>query len=96
MTRRRLVDVDAFRALLDAAAAPRPDPYELRRALSLLAAAESTNPSRPWLSVDEAARLLGVSERTVRRHAAAGTLPSRRIGRRLLIAAEAVTGPARP
>ena len=52
-------------------------------------------PPRPWCSVAEAARLLGVSDRTVRRAVARGDLPHRRVGRRLLIEREALTGPDR-
>lgn len=38
-----------------------------------------------WVSVSEAAGVLSVSERTVRRRVASGELPSRRDGRRLLV-----------
>lgn len=52
-------------------------------------------PVRPWLSVADAARLLGVSDRTVRRAVTRGDLEHRRIGRRVLIARDALTGPDR-
>ena len=38
-------------------------------------------PMREWLSVEQTAEVLGVSERTVRRRIAAGDLPSRKFGR---------------
>ena len=95
MSERLTVDAAALSRLLHAAA-DRPDP-ELRRALvALVNSGTGPAPSpRPWLSVAEAADLLDVSERTVRREVARGRLPHRRLGRRLLIAAEAVTGPER-
>jgi excisionase family DNA binding protein len=92
--RRLLVDADALRALLEAATG-RPDPAAVASAVAALLTSGTAPPARPWLSVDEAARQLGVSERTVRRHAATGQLRSRRLGRRLLIASEALTGPER-
>jgi excisionase family DNA binding protein len=94
---RRLVDADALTELCAAAAQPHPDPSRLRVALAALAAAESVTPSRPWCSVDEAARTLGVSERTIRRQVARGRLEHRREGRRLLIAATSLAprGPER-
>lgn len=46
------------------------------------ATATDTKPSAgaPWLSVSQAASLLGTSPRTVRRQCAAGQLPARRVG----------------
>ena len=93
MTRRLLVDADALTRLLEAALA-RPNPAATAAASDLLWYG-TTKPPDPWCSVDEAARLLGVSERTVRRAVQRGELPHRRVGRRLLIARRAVTGPER-
>ena len=92
MSERLTVDAAALSRLLHAAA-DRPDP-ELRRALvALVNSGTGPAPSpRPWLSVAEAAELLGVCERTVRDHAKADRLPHRRVGRRLLIHVSAVTG----
>lgn len=45
---------------------------------------------RVALSVDEAAARLGVSEWTVRQAIKRGEIPSRRIGHRVLIPAEAI------
>ena len=93
MTRRLLIDADHLAALLEAATA-RPDPA-VATAVAALVRSGTAPPAEPWCSVDEAARLLGVSERTVRRAAARGDLEHRRVGRRLLIARRAVTGPER-
>jgi excisionase family DNA binding protein len=47
-----------------------------------------------WLTAAEAARLLGIDARTVRNAAAAGDVPVRRLGTRLLIPRDWVTGEA--
>ena len=49
-----------------------------------------TAPSRPWLSMDEAADLLGVSTRTVQRWTGSGQLDSRKVGGRRLIPRDAI------
>jgi excisionase family DNA binding protein len=83
------VDGRALRGLLEAAAAR--DHDSVGRAVAALIE-RGTGPAvaRPWLSVAEVAGMLGVSQRTVRRHVAAGQLPHRRVGRRLLIPRTAV------
>jgi excisionase family DNA binding protein len=92
---RLLVDADALARLLHAAA-DRPDPTLRAALVELVRSGTAPAPSpRPWLSLSEAAELLGVNERTVRREVERGRLDHRRIGRRLLIAAEAVGGPGR-
>jgi excisionase family DNA binding protein len=95
VARRLLVDADALGRVV--AAATSPDPNQLRAALAALVAAGIGTPSRPWLTVTEAARTYGVSERTVRREVARGRLEHRRVGRRLLIAATSLApnGPER-
>jgi excisionase family DNA binding protein len=95
MTRRLLVDADALGRVV--AAATSEDPRHLRAALAALVAAGIGTPARPWVDVPEAARTLGVSERTVRRQVARGRLDHRREGRRLLIAATSLapSGPER-
>ena len=90
---RLLVDAAALGRLI-AAATARPDPA-VAAALSDLVRSGTAPPPEPWVAVDAAARLLGVSERTVRRAVARGDLEHRRVGRRLLIARRAVTGPHR-
>jgi excisionase family DNA binding protein len=85
VNRRLLVDADALGRVV--AAATSPDPRELRAALAALVAAGIGTPIRRWVDVPEAARTLGVSERTIRREVARGRLEHRRVGRRLLIAA---------
>lgn len=51
-------------------------------------------PAEPsgWLSIGQAAEQLGVSERTIRRRVADGSLAHRRIGRRVLISRAATSG----
>jgi excisionase family DNA binding protein len=58
---------------------------ELAHALRGLAAA-----SQPLLTVKEAAHLLGVSDRTIKRRITAGEIPATRIGRSVRIARSAV------
>jgi excisionase family DNA binding protein len=84
------VDGHALAALIEAATGPRPDPAAVRAALVALAA---TGPPTvgPWVSVDQAATVLGVSERTVRRAIARGDLAHRRVGRRVLVPRAALT-----
>jgi excisionase family DNA binding protein len=92
---RLLVDADALAALLHAAAGHR-DPNLRAAAVDLVRTGTAPAPTpRPWLPLPEAAALLDVSERTVRREVERGRLAHRRVGRRLLIAAEAITGPGR-
>lgn len=95
MSTRLLVDADALTRLLHAAA--RTGDPTLRAALvELIRTGTAPAPQpRPWLPIGEAAALLDVSERTVRREVARGRLPHRRVGRRLLIAAAALNGPQR-
>jgi excisionase family DNA binding protein len=87
---RLAVDAAALRRILEAATATHPDRAALAAAVADLVTSGTAAPARPWLSVDEAARLLGVSEKTVRRQVARGHLAHRRVGRRLLIAATAL------
>jgi excisionase family DNA binding protein len=44
----------------------------------------STLAARTWLTQDEAANYLGVTDRTLRRYVASGELPAYRLGSRLL------------
>jgi excisionase family DNA binding protein len=81
--RRVAVDADALEQLL-AAAIDTDDP-PVRRAVARLVATGAAPTGRTWLPVDQAAALLGVSDRTVRRAVARGDLEHLRVGRRLLI-----------
>lgn len=95
---RLIVDAGALARLLDAAARhPHPQVRTALVALVTSGTAPAPPDPTPWCSVDEAARLLGVSERTVRRQVARGRLEHRREGRRLLIATRclAPNGPMR-
>jgi excisionase family DNA binding protein len=83
------VDGAALRGLLEAAAARDHDSIGPAVA-QLIERGAGPSVARPWLSVSEVAGMLGVSQRTVRRHVAAGQLPHRRVGRRLLIPRTAV------
>ncbi len=82
-----LVDAAALEQLVLAAAASQDQ--VVREALGQLVRTGTAPapPSRPWLSVADAATRFGVSERTVRRAAARGDWTHRRVGRRLLVAA---------
>jgi excisionase family DNA binding protein len=86
---RGLVDQAALAALV-AACAESPDVRVRQRLGRLLAETRPAPTARPWLDVSTAASALGVSERTVLRRCADGTLASRRLGGRLLIAAASV------
>ena len=70
-----------------------PDVEQLARRLSVAAGTSAKpTPPRPWLSPGEVAPLLGVSERTVYRRIADGTLPSRRFGGLRQVHVSAITG----
>jgi excisionase family DNA binding protein len=90
---RRTVEVDAaaLRRLI-AAATGTPDPTGIGHALADLLATGTR--AGDWLTVDQAAHLLGVSARTVRRRCHDGTLPHRRLGRLLLVARAALAPPS--
>jgi excisionase family DNA binding protein len=84
------VDSAALRGLIEAAAARDHDSIGPAVAALIERGAGPAAARRPWLSVSETATVLGVSQRTVRRHVAAGRLPHRRVGRRVLIPRTAV------
>lgn len=44
-----------------------------------------TDPNRRWLSVADVMDMTGLSEATIRRRLADGSLPARKLGRRVLI-----------
>jgi excisionase family DNA binding protein len=77
------VDAAALSSLIRASTG-RPDPAAIAHALTKLATSPAT--PRPFVSVTEAAHLLGVHPATIRRAAARGDLAHLRVGRRLLIA----------
>jgi excisionase family DNA binding protein len=79
------VDAVALRRLV-AAAAGTPDPAAIAAALGALLVVGTRAAPGEWLTVTEAADLLGVHPATVRRAAARGDLDHLRVGRRLLIA----------
>ncbi len=78
------------RAIVD-----REDPEVLRGILApILRDAEES--ASPWLSIAAAADTLGVHRRTVERRLSDGTLPSRRLGGRVLIPMEYVRSRQEP
>ena len=94
MSGRLIVDRDALAELIAAASEDRPGPRVRAALVALIDRGTRPAPEpRPWMSVTEAARALGVSERTVRDHANRGELTHQRIGRRLLIHHTAVAAP---
>jgi len=60
------------------------------RLTPVLAALRAATPPARGLSVEEYARQRGVSACTVRRQIATGSLPHTRLGRRIVVAADAV------
>lgn len=49
-----------------------------------MSATKKNTTARRWVSIAEAAEYAGVSDKTIRRRIADGSLPARRLGRRLL------------
>lgn len=91
MTDRVVVESDALRRLLEAAARASARDPALARAVSRLLASSAPAPEpRTAVSVKEAAAALGVSVKTVRRRVEDGSLPARKLGSRVLIHADVV------
>lgn len=101
MTRRYILDAAAFDRFLEAVQAhvqaSRRDDPELRAAFAGLVTTSRQAPDpRTYLTTVEAAHRLGISERTVRRRIADGTIPVVRLGRLVRIPATATNGQERP
>lgn len=79
---------ESIAATVEAAVARAVEP--LRREVAALRRAQDAGA----MTVNEAARRLGVSPRTVQRQVAAGRLPAIRLGRSVRIPADAVVPPA--
>jgi excisionase family DNA binding protein len=96
VTSPRAVEVDAAALRRLVAAAVAADPERIAVALGSLLSSGTRAAPGDWLTVDQAAHLLAVSTRTVRRRCHDGSLPHRRLGRRLLVARSALDPPSRP